>query len=175
MLSTWTPPRNGCSESRPAWFALATAIFLVQLVIGALRWRAVLDAIGAPLPFARAVRFFFIGAFFSQTLPSSVGGDAVRIYKTWRAGLTLGAAVNGVMLERIAAVVALVALVAGDPALFLPRVGEDTAGWIGSAVALGVAATVAGMVVLLVLRPAAGVLARLAPGPRPGAARRRWA
>ena len=135
----------------PGMVALATAIFLVQLVIGAMRWRAVLDAIGAPLPFARAVRFFFIGAFFSQTLPSSVGGDAVRIYKTWRAGLTLGAAVNGVMLERIAAVVALVTLVAATQPFFLPRVGEDTAGWIISAVALSVAATVAGMVVLLVL------------------------
>ena len=135
----------------PGMVVLATAIFLVQLVIGAMRWRAVLDAIGAPLPFARAVRFFFIGAFFSQTLPSSVGGDAVRIYKTWRAGLTLGAAVNGVMLERIAAVVALVALVAATQPFFLPRVDEDTAGWIISAVAVAVAATVAGMVVLMVL------------------------
>ncbi|MCZ6466691.1 MAG: lysylphosphatidylglycerol synthase transmembrane domain-containing protein [Alphaproteobacteria bacterium] len=135
----------------PGMVALATAIFLVQLVIGAMRWRAVLDAIGAPLPFARAVKFFFIGAFFSQTLPSSVGGDAVRIYKTWRAGLTLRGAVNGVMLERIAAIVALVALVAATQPFFLPRVGEDTAGWIGSAVALSVAATVAGMVALLVL------------------------
>ena len=135
----------------PGMVVLATAIFLVQLVIGAMRWRAVLDAIGAPLPFARAVGFFFIGAFFSQTLPSSVGGDAVRIYKTWRAGLTLGSAVNGVMLERIAAVVALVALVAATQPFFLPRVDEDTAGWIISAVAVAVAATVAGMVVLMVL------------------------
>ena len=138
-------------EIAPGMVALATAIFLVQPVIGALRWQAVLDAIGAPLPFARAVGFVFIGTFFSQTLPSSVGGDAVRIYKTWRAGLTLRGAVNGVMLERIAAVVALVALVAATQPFFLPRVGEDTAGWIGSVVALSVAATVAGMVVLLVL------------------------
>ena len=138
-------------EIAPGMVALATAIFLVQPLIGALRWQAVLDAIGAPLPFARAVGFVFIGTFFSQTLPSSVGGDAVRIYKTWRAGLTLRGAVNGVMLERIAAVVALVALVAATQPFFLPRVGEDTAGWIISAVALSVAATVAGMVVLLVL------------------------
>ena len=131
----------------PGMVALATAIFLVQLVIGAMRWRAVLDAIGAPLPFARAVGFFFIGAFFSQTLPSSVGGDAVRIYKAYRAGLTLGGAVNSVMLERIAAVVALVALVAATQPFFLPRVDEETAGWIISAVALAVAATVAGAIV----------------------------
>ncbi len=135
----------------PGMVALATAIFLVQLVIGALRWQAVLDAIGAPLSFARAFRFFFIGAFFNQTLPSSVGGDAVRIYKTYRAGLTLGRAVNGVMLERIAAVVTLVALVAATQPFFLPRVGDETARWILPFVALGVAATVAGMVVLLVL------------------------
>ena len=53
----------------------------------------------------------------------------------------LRGAVNGVMLERTAAVVALVALVAATQPFFLPRVGEDTAGWIGSAVALSVAAT----------------------------------
>jgi len=135
----------------PGMVALATAIFLVQLVIGALRWRAVLDAIGAPLPFARAVGFFFIGAFFSQTLPSSVGGDAVRIYKAWRAGLTLRGAVNGVMLERVAAVVALVALVAATQPFFLPRVDDETARWILPFVALSVAGTVAGMAALLVL------------------------
>ncbi len=135
----------------PGMLVLATAIFLVQLVIGALRWRAVLDAIGAPLSFARAVTFFFIGSFFNQTLPSSVGGDVVRIYKAYRAGLTLGGAVNGVMLERVAAVIALVALVAATQPFFLPRVGDETARWIVPAVALGVAGTVAGMVVLLVL------------------------
>ncbi len=135
----------------PGMVALATAIFLAQLVIGTFRWRAVLDAIGAPLSLPRAVTFFFIGAFFNQTLPSSVGGDAVRIYKAYRSGLTLGGAVNGVMLERVAAVIALVALVAATQPFFLPRVGEDTARWIVPAVALGVAGTVAGMVVLLVL------------------------
>ncbi len=135
----------------PGMVVLATAVFLVQLVIGALRWQAVLDAIGAPLSFARAFKFFFIGAFFNQTLPSSVGGDAVRIYKTYRAGLTLGGAVNGVMLERVAAVVALVALVAAIQPFFLPRVGDETARWILPFVALGVVATVAAMAVLLVL------------------------
>ena len=71
----------------------------------------------------------------------------MRIYKAYRAGLTLGGAVNGVMLERIAAVVALVALVAATQPFFLPRVDEETAGWIISAVALAVAATVAGAIV----------------------------
>jgi hypothetical protein len=80
-----------------------------------------------------------------------VGGDAVRIYKAWRAGLTLGRAVNGVMLERVAAVVALVALVAATQPLFLPRVDDETARWILPFVALSVAGTVAGMAALLVL------------------------
>ncbi len=135
----------------PGMLVLATAVFLVQLVIGTLRWQVVLDAIGAPLSFALAVKFLFIGAFFNQTLPSSVGGDAVRIYKAYRAGLTLGGAVNGVLLERIAALVALVALVAATQPFFLSRVGDETARWIVPAVALGAVGAVAGMVVLLVL------------------------
>ncbi len=138
-------------EVAPGMVALATAIFLVQLVIGALRWQAVLDTIGAPLSIAQAVKFFFIGTFFNQILPSSVGGDAVRIYKAWRAGLTLRGAVNGVMLERVAAVVALVALVAATQPFFLPRVDDEAARWILPFVALSVAGTVAGMAALLVL------------------------
>src|SRR3989338_5012338 len=58
--------------------ALATVIFLLQLVICVFRWMAVMDAIKAPLKFITALRIYYIGAFFSQTLPSSVGGDAVR-------------------------------------------------------------------------------------------------
>jgi uncharacterized membrane protein YbhN (UPF0104 family) len=68
--------------------------------------------------------FFYIGVFFSQVLPSSVGGDAVRMYKAYRAGLGLKNAVDGVLLERAVTVVALVVLVVATQPWFIPRIGE---------------------------------------------------
>lgn len=138
-------------EVDQAMLALATAIFLLQLVVCVLRWMAVMDAIKAPLEFITALKIYYIGAFFSQTLPSSVGGDAVRIYRTYRAGRTLSNAVNGVMLERAATVLALLIVVAATQPFFLPRVGVDTASWAAAGVAMLSAGAVAGMAVLMML------------------------
>jgi uncharacterized membrane protein YbhN (UPF0104 family) len=55
----------------------------------------------------------FIGTFFTQVLPTSIGGDAVRILLAGRRGLPYGRAFSGVMLERASGLLALVALVAG--------------------------------------------------------------
>ncbi|HEY9079689.1 lysylphosphatidylglycerol synthase transmembrane domain-containing protein [Magnetovibrio sp.] len=99
-------------DLRPEWLAVALILGFVQTVVGALRWRAVLIAIKAHLPWWQLFRFTYIGAFFNQTLPSAVGGDAVRGYMAYRSGLAMGPSVNGVLLDRIATVLALVMLVA---------------------------------------------------------------
>lgn len=108
------------TDAAPGMLLLAILIFLFQLIIGVFRWRAALAAIEAFLPFADALKIFYIGVFFNQTLPSSVGGDAVRIYKAYRAGIGLRGAVNGVMLERAGTVVALVLVVLATQPFFLP-------------------------------------------------------
>lgn len=112
-------------EIDPVMLVAAIGVVLVQLAVGGARWEAVLTAIGAPLGHARAILFFYIGVFFSQVLPSSVGGDAVRIYKAYRVGLGLKSAVNGVLLERAVTVVALVILVIATQPWFAPRIGHE--------------------------------------------------
>jgi glycosyltransferase 2 family protein len=135
----------------PEMLILTVGIFLIQAGICAMRWRAVLDAINAPLPFGTALRFFFIGAFFNQTLPSSVGGDAVRIYVSYRSGLTLGNAFSGVMIERVATVLALVIVVLAMQPVFLPRVDAEMATIIVPVVAFLAVGAAAGLAVLLFL------------------------
>ena len=109
--------------------ALAILMMFGQVVVCGLRWRAVLVALGEPLSLAKSTLLFYIGSFFSQTLPSSVGGDAVRMYKGRRAGLSLSAAINSVMLERGATVVALVILVMATQPVFLRRVSDEMGDW----------------------------------------------
>src|SRR5216683_2774516 len=68
------------------WIGLAIAVTFLQIFVGVLRWREVGAECGAPLAITQAMRFNLIGAFFNQTLPSSIGGDAVRLWLVARAG-----------------------------------------------------------------------------------------
>ncbi|MGH9693337.1 MAG: lysylphosphatidylglycerol synthase transmembrane domain-containing protein, partial [Bryobacteraceae bacterium] len=91
------------------WVALGLILLFVQIVLLALRWRQVVLRCGANLPSPQSLRFTMIGAFFNQTLPSSVGGDAVRIWllrkeTNWRV------AAYSVFLDRVVGVVVLAGL-----------------------------------------------------------------
>ncbi len=61
------------------WLGLATLLALLGYVVRAWRWFVLLRGLGAQLPFARVVRLYFVGGFFSTILPGGSGGDAVRI------------------------------------------------------------------------------------------------
>ncbi|MDA1088912.1 MAG: lysylphosphatidylglycerol synthase transmembrane domain-containing protein [Proteobacteria bacterium] len=113
-------------DADPLMLAAALLVILIQICVGGLRWQAVMKAIGSPISTLKSIQLFYIGAFFSQILPSSVGGDAVRIYKIYREGIGLRASVNGVLLERAVTVVALVVLVDITFPWFMPRVDAAT-------------------------------------------------
>ena len=140
--------RDRLVEVAPGMLVLAVAVLVVQIVISVVRWGVVLDALEARLTFVTALRIFMIGAFFNQTLPSSVGGDGVRMYMAHRAGLKLGAAINGVMLERAAVVAALVLVVLALQPYLLSRVGDEVAAWLVPAALLFAAVMIAGILFL---------------------------
>jgi glycosyltransferase 2 family protein len=68
------------------WIAAATVITVAQAIFAALRWRAILGRCGAETSFADVTRYTFISLFFSQVLPSTIGGDVARIWLVTRQG-----------------------------------------------------------------------------------------
>lgn len=94
-----------------AWMAVATAVALFQLWLGAVRWRDVTRVCGTELPLAQAFRYNFIGAFFNQTLPSAIGGDAVRLMLLGRRGAGWRTATYSVFIDRAIGLIALAVLV----------------------------------------------------------------
>lgn len=133
----------------PLWFVAALLFGLSQMLIGVMRWRAVLAAIDTPLDFFPAFRLTFIGGFFNQTLPSSVGGDAVRAYMAYKSGVKLAPALNSVLLDRIATVLGLVVLVA----VMTPVAAGGLQGgeWFAGAVWLVLVVALAGTAVVMVM------------------------
>jgi len=94
------------------WLALALAIGMVQVLICTLRWLAVLKGIEAELSFVQAFKYWYVGAFFNQVLPSGAGGDVVRGYLAYKNGLGVAPVLSSLFLDRAATVLALVLLVA---------------------------------------------------------------
>ncbi|MBT3238511.1 MAG: flippase-like domain-containing protein [Rhodospirillaceae bacterium] len=131
------------------FLALAGIAIVVQVVICVYRWLSVMRAIDADMTFSKTLQIYMIGFFFNQALPSSVGGDGVRMYKAYKNGLSLSGAVNGVMLERVATVLALVIVVVVATPFFIDRVGDDAASWIVPAVSILGLGGVAGLVLLM--------------------------
>jgi glycosyltransferase 2 family protein len=94
-----------------AWLALAVALTFFQIFIGVLRWRIVSAECGAPLPLRQAMRYNVIGTFFNQTLPSSIGGDAVRLWLVARAGAGWRAATYSIFVDRAVGLIALAIII----------------------------------------------------------------
>ncbi len=82
------------------WIAAAVAIIFVQLALAALRWQRITLACGARLSIRRAILYMLIGMFFNQTLPSTVGGDAARVWLLARHDSGWKPAVYSVLIDR---------------------------------------------------------------------------
>jgi uncharacterized membrane protein YbhN (UPF0104 family) len=57
------------------------------------------------------MRFNVIGTFFNQTLPSSIGGDAVRLWLVARAGAGWRAATYSIFVDRAIGLIALASII----------------------------------------------------------------
>ncbi len=90
-------------QASPPLLALAVVAMLALSLPHAARWILVLGELGESLDFRSALRFVFVGYFFGQMLPSSVGGDAARAWCAYRARISPITAATSVVLDRLSA------------------------------------------------------------------------
>jgi len=133
--------------------SLVTALGVIGLLLllsllSIFRWQVVMRQFGRGLGFGLTTRLFFEGLFFNQALPSTVGGDGIRIYRSFRAGLSLSAAINSVVLDRIIGLTSLMLLAAVAQPLFYERVDSVAARLSFTAVFL---AAISGLIALFLL------------------------
>lgn len=135
-------------SAEPLYMAVGCLLLGVQMGIGGGRWWCVMRTMKSPLNIFEAVRLFWIGNFFSQVLPSSVGGDPVRVYLAYKDGMALRVAINSVLLERIVALVSLVVLVVIVQPWFLPNLNDQDQRTVLMSLGILVASTAIGLAVL---------------------------
>ena len=71
-------------DASPWWFALAVAIMIGTALPMALRWQWLMRAQGMHDTFGWLTRAYLVSYTASQVLPTSIGGDAMRVYETAR-------------------------------------------------------------------------------------------
>ena len=82
----WRVPDVDVSEVLPEltlrtglWLAVAAALTLGAIVLSALRWQRVLDVLGLQAGLRRLVSHYLAGQFVSNVLPTTIGGDVLRV------------------------------------------------------------------------------------------------
>ena len=99
------------SRLDPSWIVFAVLLLMSQVAVLAARWREIAAVCGANLTFIPAVQISFIATFFNQVLPSTIGGDGVRIWLLARSGVGWAKATYSTLIDRIVGVFALALIV----------------------------------------------------------------
>jgi len=81
--------------------------------VSTFRWKILLKAQGTEASFFYLFKSYLIGLFFSNLLPSTIGGDSIRIYDSWRIGKSKGKAVAVIFVDRLLGFFALVLFALG--------------------------------------------------------------
>jgi glycosyltransferase 2 family protein len=116
VLLAWVVRGAGLAEllraARAAdWrlYGLAGLLALAGIVIRALRWQVLLNAVGPRVPFGRTLYLYFVGAFFNTFLPTGFGGDVIRVLEIGP-GATSQQAAGTALVDRLTGFIVLFAL-----------------------------------------------------------------
>ena len=162
------------ARASPLAFAVAIALTAGNVLVGTIRWRALLGAYGAARPpsLGRLARLYLVGFFYNTYLPGAVSGDVVRGIATREAFGDAGSATGSlavVLVERSLGISGLLLLVTGIFTLHRPQGVPDLRGWglLGMAVAAcAITALAAGHRLARFLPRRAERVARAIPPPR---------
>jgi len=94
-----------------AYLIAALLVLAIQVIVAAFRWIQLLKMSGFSFPLGRMIGAFAAGSFLNSTLPGGVGGDAMRIWYSIRNGVSPGAAVHIIILDRVVSLIGLGVLV----------------------------------------------------------------
>lgn len=94
----------------PGYIVLAAVAHFIVFLLGGIRWWLLLRPVGLRLPFRRVMPSYLLGVLFNNLLPTSVGGDVVRVVHLKIAGVDAQALVSATIVDRIIGLAALLCM-----------------------------------------------------------------
>ncbi len=121
MLLVWKIPRDQISdvtvewsESSLAWLLGSLGFMFVAFVLAAMRWKVTLETMGVHRSTSSLLRHTLAGQFVGNVLPTTIGGDALRVHRLGKEIDHTPHSFASVVLERLSgwAVLPLITLIA---------------------------------------------------------------
>jgi uncharacterized protein (TIRG00374 family) len=111
----------------PNWLFVSLCVALTPLLIlmSVWRWYILLRARSVVFPFGSLLRIYLIGCFFNQFAPSTIGGDAFRIYGTRKHALPTHLAAAAVIVDRLTGLYMVLLWVIMSLLVVAARTGES--------------------------------------------------
>jgi uncharacterized membrane protein YbhN (UPF0104 family) len=106
-LSSILPEWSGATAG---WLGSALAVTAVAVAIAAMRWDAVLTGLGQRVPFRRVLHHYVAGLFVGNFLPSTIGGDVLRVRRLAADIGDTPTSFASVVLERVTGMLVLPAI-----------------------------------------------------------------
>lgn len=98
--------------------AFAPLLNLAGATLTSIRWQGLLASQGLRIPLVKLIQSCMVAGFFRQFLPSTVGGDVIRAYDSWRYGADKKLAVYTLAVDRILGLCVLLVLALVALAIF---------------------------------------------------------
>ncbi len=101
---------NSIRNADLRWLLAALGMMLIGVMVRALRWQILLNAIGVYVSLAELTAIYFIGFLFNNLLPSGLGGDAIRMLELKRHANEGSDTVTSVIVDRFLGLAGLQAI-----------------------------------------------------------------
>lgn len=108
MKADWRELFDAVLASNRLYLAAAFSGMVGGVIISAFKWKLLLKIHAIPAGIRPLTRYYFSAVFFNNFLPSNIGGDTYRIYRTMQFGKSR--AIVAVLTERITGLWALIVL-----------------------------------------------------------------
>jgi len=152
----------GLEDSIPSRHPLHTAVLLVAavvtvfagIVLSAWRWQQVLVVFDAAVPLRTLTGHYLAGQFVGNVLPSTIGGDVLRVTRCAKTVGSTTTAFASVVLERLSGMIALPLLVVAGFAL-RPSLLHVAHAWVALFVA-GITLAALGLILFAAGHPGLG-------------------
>lgn len=101
---------NDLDRIDPVLLGAAISLLVLQYPISAWKWQVSLRLHNIVYPYAYLLRVLCIAFFFNNFLPTAIGGDAYRAYRTMDRAKRKAHPISAVILERLVGILALLLL-----------------------------------------------------------------
>lgn len=115
---------------------LSFLLIAAGYLLSALRWQILLDAQNITISLWKLTKYYLVGSFFNNFLPTTIGGDVVRAYDVSKLSSSVSQSFAIILVERLSGIFALIVYAIIGLLFGLSRFGNFPLVWVAAVIFL---------------------------------------